>query len=80
MQQQSLESVENLDRLAEIDDESSVELLVSQGSEWSDSSLEAPKKSKDTKARKMLSPLRKKRYVPWDLHSAELEEANEKFE
>ena len=61
MQQQSLESVENLDRLAEIDDESSVELLVSQGSEWSNSSLEVPKKSKDNKARKMVSPLRKKR-------------------
>ena len=72
MQQQSLESVENLDRLAEIDDESSVELLVSQGSEWSNSSLETPKKSnglnlnfdhyhKDNKARKMVSPLRKKR-------------------
>lgn len=61
MQQQSLESVENLDRLAEIDDESSVELLVSQGSEWSNSSLEAQKKSKDNKARKMVSPLRKKR-------------------
>ena len=71
MQQQSLGSVPNLDRPAEIDDGSSVELLVSQASECSDSSFEAPKKSKDTKARKkMLSPLRKERYVPWDLHSA----------
>ena len=81
MQQQSLGSIKNLKQRAKLDSESSVELLVSQASEESDSSLEVPNKRKDTKAgKKMLLPLRKKRYVPWDQHSAKLEEANEKSE
>ena len=81
MQQQSPGSIKRLKQRAKLDSESSVELLVSQASEESDSSLEVSSKHKDPKARKkMLSPLRKKRYVPWDLHSAKLEEANEKSE